>query len=325
MNNLLSKSIFCVLLFVSLHAEQLHAFQLPVARITVKVQDEEGQPIEGARVGIGFFVGGTAKENAVVGSTDSHGIFQGTSESLDVVGFNVTKNDYYKSVGEYHYTKKDQGKWQPWNPECVITLRKIMRPVPMYARDTHKSGLKIPEVGKEIGFDLMEYDWVSPYGIGKHADFIFKIDNRFVSDRDFETTLTLTFTNNFDGIQPAKDYLIGGSIFKLSRKAPATGYQQTLSRTIKRSPGKAIENNFQEANNFYFRVRSAEKNGKLMRAMYGKIQGNIEVYPTVEKTVKIFFKYYLNPDFTQNLEYDEMQNLFLKLRDRRKLEWVGLE
>lgn len=51
----------------------------------------------------------------------------------------------------------------------------------------------------------------------------------------------------------------------------------------------------------------------------------MEVYPTSEKNAKIFFKYYLNPDYSRNLEYDPTQNLFLNLRDNKKLEWVGLE
>lgn len=77
-------------------------------------------------------------------------------------------------------------------------------------RDTHKSGLLIPDVGRQIGFDLVEYDWVSPYGTGKQADFIFKLDNRFVNERDFETVVTITFTHKFDGLQPAKDESSGG-------------------------------------------------------------------------------------------------------------------
>jgi hypothetical protein len=59
--------------------------------------------------------------------------------------------------------------------------------------------------------------------------------------------------------------------------------------------------------------------------MYGKILGDIQFYPINSNSAKIIFKYYLTPDYTQNIEYDPLQNLFLNLRDRRSLEWVGLE
>ena len=309
----------------------IFAFSLPEAKLTLKVVDDDMNPVEGAPAGVTFRIPRKLQQGfeyiQMKGTTDSKGYFVASSESLDTVTYSVTKDGYYQSYGVTIFNQENQekNKWQPWNPEVVIALRKIVRPVPMYARDTHKSGLKIPDIGKEIGFDLMEYDWVSPYGIGKRADFIFKLDSRFVSEKDFETTLTITFANKFDGMLPIKDENKGGSVFKLSRNAPATGYQGKIARMIKRILGKSIESNFQESNNFYFRIRSEEKNGKLLRAMYGKIQGNIEVYPTGEKTAKIIFKYYLNPDYTQNLEYDQKQNLFLNLRDSRKLEWVGLE
>ncbi len=59
-----------------------------------------------------------------------------------------------------------------------------------------------------------------------------------------------------------------------------------------------------------------------MRAMYGKIQGDIIFDPRGSKTTGIVFKYYLNPDFTTNLEFDPKRNLFENLKDRER---VGLE
>ena len=75
----------------------------------------------------------------------------------------------------------------------------------------------------------------------------------------------------------------------------------------------------------FFRVRSEIMDNKLLRAMYGKIQGDVKFYPLNANSAKIVFKFFLNPDYSQNLEYDPDQNLFLNLRDKRSLEWVGLE
>lgn len=74
---------------------ELQVYALPTAKLTVKVVDDIGSPIEGARVNVGFFVGGIKKEISVVGVSNSDGKFTATAESSKTVGFNVTKPGYY--------------------------------------------------------------------------------------------------------------------------------------------------------------------------------------------------------------------------------------
>ncbi len=62
-------------------------------------------------------------------------------------------------------------------------LKRIGKPIPMYAR---KVQIEIPEINKPVGFDLVEGDWVTPYGKGKQADFIFQAERRWVSRNDFD-------------------------------------------------------------------------------------------------------------------------------------------
>jgi len=233
----------------------------------------------------------------------------GTGFTDNFVGFNVKKDGYYQSFGEYKFKSEVDGRWEPWDPAITVVLRKIENPVPMYLRDTHNTGgLVIPALGDEIGFDLIEYAWMPPYGIGKTADFIFKADRQYTNDRNFDCTLTITFPNKFDGIQSYTFDRGDGSMLKLSRTAPDEGYQPKLIRTVSRKPGGPLVESNKDDNNYYFRVRSEEKNGKLLRAMYGKIHGDIRFDPRGEKTVNILFKYFLNPDYTRNLEFD--RNLF---------------
>jgi hypothetical protein len=225
------------------------------------------------------------------------------------------------SYGDYRFTEEKLGNWAPWNPEVTVVLKRIEKPVPMYARDTEMSRLDLPAVGQPIGFDLIEYDWVAPYGKGKHADIVFMLDKKYIKDNDFECILTMTFSNTLDGILLVKENRSSGSTFKLPRYAPKTGYSSKLVRTVKSTPGQPIQFNFEEDNNFIFRVRSEKKNGKLFRAMYGKIQGDIKFEPRGSKTAQIGFKYYLNPDYTVNLEYDTTHNLFENLKTTER---VGL-
>jgi len=294
---------------------------LPDAKITVSVVGEDGKTIEGAEVGIGFErnIGFGTDSTPQKGITSSNGIFTASYSTSGYVTYGAVKEGYYRSIGVFRFFEQKMGRWEPWNPTINVVLRKREKPVPMYARDTQMSRLEIPVSGKAVGFDLTEYDWVAPYGKGKYADFFFKLDRKFNKDDDFESILTITFSNKYDGIQLVKENRRYGSEFKLPRLAPRTGYKQKLTRLRKGEPNKPIGSDFAEDNNYIFRVRSEEKDGKLLRAMYGKIQGDIQVEPRGRKTATILFTYYLNPDYSQNLEYGG--NLFTNLSDT---EQVGL-
>ena len=301
-----------------------NVFAKSFARITLKVADESGKAIPHARVGISFLIftkGGKdseTKEDA--GYTNSEGLFSASALADNHVGFNVIKDGYYVSLGSYKFKESSLGRWQPWNPEITIVLRKKENPVPMYARDTSESILRMPQINKNVGFDLAEFDWVAPYGKGKHADFIFKLEGTFVNEDIYDMTLTISFSEKHDGIQTIEEDRYTGSVFNLPRFAYETGYVNKLIKFRKEAKKKLIEDNFKERNNYMFRVRSEERDGKLLRAMYGKILGDIKFYPKSSSTAVIIMKYYLNPDYTRNLEYGG--NLFKNLPS---LEKVGIQ
>jgi len=56
--------------------------------------------------------------------------------------------------------------------------------------------------------------------------------------------------------------------------------------------------------------------GKVHKALYGKIHGEIRFDVINSKTAIIIFTYYLNPDGTRNLEFDQKRNLFQNLKSR---------
>ena len=296
-----------------------HAFALSDAKITIKVINEEGMPLEGARVGITYNT--VSAKGEVIGFTDASGLFTSSSEAILEVGGSAKKDGYYQTIFNYIFTDVKSGRLIPWNPELSLVLRKIEKPVAMYARNMNMSGsIKLPVVGKEVGFDLIEYDWVAPYGKGKNTDIIFKCDRVIKSDYEYDGTLTITFPNKYDGIQPVKEDRRYGSLLKLPRFAPQGGYQQKLIKYSRRQGrDKPSESDYKEDNNYIFRIRSEEEGGKLVRAMYGKLQGDIDFYP--KDPPGIGFTYYLNPDYTRNLEFDPKRNLFENLRS---FEQVGL-
>lgn len=293
----------CVLLSISAQA-------LEMAKVTIIVVDEEGKAIKDAKVVIAFD-DDNGKEIPIKGSTDENGFFSGSASVSGHMGGHVTKNGFYKSYFTHNFYIKKLGVWQPWNKEITVMLRHKLNPVPMYVKNRV---IEIPEVGKEIGFDLMKFDWVIPYGQGTQVDFIFRIDRNYTNVDNFDVTMTLTFSNKYDGIQLIKDDRGGiyseGSVYRLPRNAPEMGYQKKLVKRITRGNGE-FNNDKAQDNNYIFRIRSeVNEDGTLKRSMYGKIRGDILLSPRTSKTSKIDMYYYLNPDYTRNLEFNPDRNLF---------------
>jgi hypothetical protein len=299
-----------------------------LAKVTVKVVDEGGQPVEGANAGVGFQydLDWATEVNSKKGLTDENGTFTAAGTGNGYIGYGAEKNGYYDSSYNYEFIEKGPSGWKPWNPELKVVMRKIENPVPMYARDTVQSTIEIPVVEKEVGFDLVVFDWIAPYGKGSHPDFTFKLQRHVINRKDFDGTLIITFPNKFDGIQSYREDLSRGSVFKLLRFAPESGYENTLILKEWRKPNDYnVKRNFNFVDddyNYFFRIRSEEKDGQLVKAMYGKILGPIDFTVVFSKTAKIYFKYYLNPDYNRNLEFDPKRNLFGSLP---LLEQVGIQ
>lgn len=309
-----------ILLFIFLAPIVIHAFGL--SKITIKVVDEKNEPVEGAEVGVGFGENSQKKEKVVKGFTKSDGRFSASEACNSFIGFNVKKSGHYMSIGQYSFTKKGFLKWEPWNPEVTIILRKIENPVPMYARDSKFSEIEIPVIGKDVGFDLIAYDWVPPYGSGVHSDIIFQLKRKFVASNDQDSKLSIKFTNKYDGIQLLNDNFKDSEL-SLPRHAFVTGYKDKYELYIKSSHGKYstdIETNIRKTDNYFIRIRSEEKKGIFTKGIYGKIAGSLDFSTVDSKTAKIIMKYYINPDHTSNLEFDPKRNLFGNLTDREQVK-----
>jgi hypothetical protein len=278
-----------------------------MAKIKATVLDENGKPVNGAHLNIRF----SSDSSTVKGRTDEKGVLEVKAFSNDgVILGDVTREGFYESGLVHSFYVTRFGVWQPWGKELTVVMRPIINPVPMYRLDW---GEKFPDFGKEIGFDLEKADWVIPYGQGTHEDFIFKVERQFDDNRNYDVRMTLTFSNLHDGIQLIKEDEGGdfnaGSSFRLPRTAPESGYQSKLEKRLsKGSYGR--HSDWADDNNYIFRVRSeVDENGNLIKAMYGKIKKDLYIYGSGE----ISMYYYLNPDYTRNLEFDPERNLFRKL------------
>lgn len=290
---------------------QAHALFSSMAKITLRVVDENGLPIEGAKVGIGFqynlSYGTDSREYE--GVSNSEGLHTASEKINGFVGWNITKDGYYKSRGSYEFQEETALRWEPWNPIITTVLRKIENPVPMYIRDTRDYKLEIPEADKDIGFDLIKFDWVAPYGNGEKADFIFHLKRRYVSRKNYDFHLKINFSSEHDGIQRIVHDRMQGSMFILPREAPPIGYMSELTAFATWNPKEPPKGSWDSNNHYIFRIRS-KKDGDSVSGMYGKIIGGIEIGRKRIGTAYVRIKYYLNPNGTRNLEHDLNRNLF---------------
>lgn len=318
---------------------------LATAKITIKVIDEKGQPVEGANAGLVLEVpkkkgqGWGTNTSWIPGLTDSDGVFIGEGKTAGYVGLSARKAGYYDVSGHFKDFTGVSGilgfkKYKPWNPTVEIVLKKKINPIAMYALKMF--GLKsddypqLPFLDHYIGFDLMANDWVVPYGLGTHRDFLFKVDvNRAISNRDHDVTLTLKFPNEGDGlIKYTPDSSKGKSALRLPYHAPTSGYIPEFKRRYKNKPGVlryAEGGNPEYDINYFFRIRThLDKDGNVTSGLYGKIHGEISLgnYAWLHTGKPyVVFNYYLNPnDNDTNIEFDLEKNLFENLPDRQKVK-----
>lgn len=301
------------------------------ARITVHVTDAEtGIPVSNAYVSAGFDTNikpgwgwGAGKPNRETGTTDANGLCVLTGHGNGgSVGVAVRKEEYYGNSG-YGITFTNlpgilNGRWEPWNPTIEVQMKKIGNPVPMYAKHFHQ---KLPVEGVPVGYDLDTGDWVKPHGTGEESDFILRLDNkkwhgksRRGSDKLlFDLTLTISFSNEGDGIIPYPVPMRGGgSSLRLPREAPQEGYQPSITKRYYRDdPDKPAQSMIDQNQNYFLRVRTQKnEEGTIINALYGKSHGDF----TFDHHGEISFTYYLNPTPNdRNLEFDPSRNLFTDL------------
>lgn len=281
--------------------------------------DERGQPLSGAEVAVDFLIGqesgwGT-RDLTHKGMTRNDGMFTASDQSGGAATLYVTKTGYYKTVTDYYLFKEKNGtQWEPWNPTVEMVLKPILKPIPMFARKVEM--LRIPEVGKPIGFDLVKSDWVAPYGKGSTPDLIFTLQKTFVNvEKPFEASLAIVFTNKSDGIQPTIAAPHVGSELRLPRYAPEDGYEtKHVKSTSRAAVNQMIVPVTKEGLNYFFRVRTRKEGEKIVSANYGKISRDIDFDIINSDTAFLFFTYYFNPTPNdRNMEFDPRRNLFTNL------------
>src|SRR5205814_8949098 len=140
---------------------------------------QDGRPLQGINAGVTFQnptlkpgAWGDTDSFARLGKTDATGLFSADAEAGFLVHYGAGGNGYYKSRGEIEFKTEKEGRYQPWNPIVELVVKKIINPIPMYARRVE---CEIPILSEPVGFDLIAANWAPPHGPGKSNDLLFKI------------------------------------------------------------------------------------------------------------------------------------------------------
>jgi hypothetical protein len=288
----------CLLLSLIVNCSSAQTNELPEWKVTLKVVDEMAQPVASAGTWVSYMY-----KSRKIGLSDTNGIFVASNKdnSFDLA-FHSEKAGYYSFWMQYHLGfHYNQSKW---NPTQVIVLKRIISPIPMYAK---RIDSQPPADNKPVGYDLMVGDWVAPHGNGTESDIIFTREYNRKSLQDYDYKLTVSFTKTGDGIQEfhVSYKNMEGSALRSPHEAPIHGYQPQLVRLNISHPGQKPIFDYDENRVYFLRVRTVlDENGNVKSALYGKIYGDF-----------MQFSYYLNPTpNSRNMEFDPKRNLMKNLK-----------
>ncbi|QBG48705.1 hypothetical protein EGM51_15320 [Verrucomicrobia bacterium S94] len=267
----------------------------PEGFVKIAVVDEDGQRIEGCHITVSFEKEG--KYIRKTGFSQTNAFFEAqASADLPRCTVIINKDGYYESRQTKMFTGRDRTKnrYEPWGEVRTLVLRKIIDP-----NDGIKGGVndRIPKMDTPLGFDLMENDWVAPFGKGVNSDFFITCS---YDDEGKVASYSLLFPNKGDGVFTYHRKKGIQSTFIWPHKAPANGYLQMLkAKRTYASGDKTKLPDFIElpreasALPYIFRIRTEyDDEGNIISAYYGKMRSAVQV--NWNKTVQ--FGYWLNDD-----------------------------
>ena len=277
------------------------------ARVEFHVVDDVGKPVPLAKVNVFFDMMDRSKGRRIRGDTDTNGVFVAEARTGGVLEIEVSREGYYRStdlisfidMGHEHEVSK--GKWQPWGIVKQITLLPVKNPAARIADTPDWKWTK--EINKWIGFDLMKYDFVEPYGIGKNSDMevMFDWDGAWRQKEYNGMALKIRFPVKFAGgyyaeRTPGSEYI---GIYHANTNADYTAeftYSERVSSRNKRGYAASYERHLFDLSKVLV-VRSRcklNKDGTLKTAHYFQLYG-IKFSGDSKKGVSLKFLSIYNP------------------------------
>ena len=282
------------------------------------VVDEAGDPVDGATAGVVYYSlqPATKAGDHGRGLTGPDGIFSFTGRAYWLGQIGVEKEGFYGASRDLEVTEPGEDGYAKVKHEidATLVLREIRNPVPMVAREVV---IELPGVNAAYQFDLLQQDWLPPYGDGEVAHVEIKADLELTGELQFEAMISLHFTGEKDGLFLVKP-IPGGSVFRWPYVAPEEGYMREVRFHQSRPQKEAPAGSFPALGNELWIVRFGSKldeEGELVSAYYGRLDGNVELRgifanpnrPWLALSGGLFY-YHPEPNLT-GMEFDTRRNL----------------
>ena len=251
-------------------------------KFILRVIDQDGRPVSGAKISGGFQTGGNLNDNVPIrGVTDANGEYMVNGKSVGMVRCGISKDGYYSSdlLEKYPNSRCEKpvenGKWQPFGDVRDVVLKAIRNPGRNSTFPESLRSCRIPEFGKWIGFDFECGAWVAPYGKGLNSDVLLKFTAMERGMHDYKFVMDVSFTNN---------PYAGAYLMKKDKSSELTTvyvadsnaiYRTAFSYISEQTPGKDRHWDFLDSDSYLvFRTRTrVDKDNNLVGAHYGKILG----------------------------------------------------
>ena len=292
-----------------------------IATVHFEVKDERGIPVSNINIKVstlatymGRFVGSPKMQTFSLLS-DTNGVATCIYPCYDSHGhYMVFSDNYYFESGDYSFKARLSSR-------SAISLNivdkremgvpvKVWRrrnPIPMYYADSLR--IRLPSDQGAWGFDLKKADWVTPYGIGENADFVFEINLR--KEGEVMSVIgAIVFAEN-DGFY--EHDMMASRTFRSTYSAdPNAKYANRREFFESNGNGKMRQPILEEKKYIVMRTRTrVDAEGNVTHANYSQIYGPVRIKNMELFIPAIFFNH--NPNDV-NLEFDFKNNLFPKKR-----------
>jgi len=290
--------------------------------VTVRVVDEEGEPVPGSQVTASFRH--TDKQYEQSGEWLKK--FTELYEGDEAVSFSYTgdqnvavwveKEGYWTSGFRHKFPPGEDridggdGLHGHYKKDFEIVLRKKKNPRPLYVHRVE--WIQMPGYDHPYGFDLEKCDWVTPHGKGVHSDFIFFVTHKPAKHPEFWGKMKISFDHENDGLIEVTEASLKYSRLHLDQNAPEGTYIPMYERT----KGMEKENSkykdlyipseayLKSVDGYWFRTRTIEASDGEIISRYGKIVGYFGFEFRDEQKPLINFTYYFSPDNSRSLEWN---------------------
>lgn len=312
--------------YASIHGAQ--------TKVVFRVVDDTGAPIQGVRIGVGFYLNKAPGKNPrCSGFTDKDGVFVAEEKSAGEVNYSASKKGFYETRGTFIFRgtmqkrgKVKDGKWQPYGKEILLVLKPIRKPILLVGENFPRQ-IFMSTNHFTCGFDMEKFDWCAPHGNGKVSDFEFTYHSDGKKYNDYRwSTLTMRFVRPYDGAYIAeKDRW---SELQMCHEVDTNKTFQTkfsFSRVRGGEKGGGAVVTLNDDQYMVVRTRSrVDGQGRFVGAHYGLIKGVLMFGYWPDRVGAITLQPYFNPSFNDtNLEcvqeceyrvYRENPELFKKRR-----------